>query len=185
MTDELPGLHDDPPEDERDENEPDENETEHEEPEEKPPEPSVWERRAKSRERKLRAAQAELAKLKAEQNGRTEPDPVEIANRRLVRAEAGRTLAAAGITDRGVQRDVLSVLDLSGIAVDEDGEVDTDAIEERIETLQRVFATRDTKDTKGGTRSPKVDTRDRGGRAPGKPADPDEARYSRILGQRG
>jgi hypothetical protein len=72
---------------------------------------------------------------------------------------------------------VLDVINLSGIEVDEDGEVDTDALESAVENLRRIF---------GGTapekkRAPKMTTRDRGGSV-SQPVDPDASRYAQFLG---
>jgi hypothetical protein len=179
MTDELPGLDENPPDDERDEEEEHEGEDpEKDEPGKPDDEVAKWRKRAESRDKKLREAQAELARLKAAQNGGEETDPVATANARLVSAEARTLLAGLGVTDKADQRAVLAVLDLSDVDVDDDGEVDTDAIEERLAELRRVLGGK--VDRK---RSPRVDTRDRGGRET-TPADPDAARYKRILGQR-
>lgn len=178
----VPGLDVDPPEDELDPE--DEPETEPEtEPEDKPDdETAKWRKRAESRERRLRDAQKELAALRARDAGDSTPDPVLVANGRLIRAEARAQLAAVGVVDRDDQRAALATLNLSDIDVDEMGEVDADALEERIADLRRVFGGKGAAPAK---RSPRVDTRDKGGKDNGAAAvSPDAARFKRILGQR-
>jgi hypothetical protein len=136
-------------------------------------------RKADRRERELRKAQAELAELKKGQEGGGEEDPVAKANQRLVRSAAKAALAEAGVP-RDDQAAVLAVLNLGDIEVDEDGEVDEDEIQERVENLRRIFG-----GTGGKTRrqTPRVDTRDRSsGR---EQVDPDTARYRNILAGRG
>lgn len=183
MTD-VPGLNDDPPEDEH-EDEP-EGEPEREEggTEEEQPAGSAevekWKKRAAARDRKLREAQAELAKLRAKEEG-NEPDPVAQANARLVAASARTQLAAAGVTDREDQRAVIGLLRLDDIEVDADGDVDEEAIEERIERLRTILGT---KTEKRERRTPRVDTRDKGAGTKDTTTDADSQRYRRILGAR-
>ncbi|HET9234919.1 MAG TPA: hypothetical protein VFP10_12330 [Candidatus Eisenbacteria bacterium] len=137
---------------------------------------------ARRRDRALqraRDAEARLAKLE-NKDGKDEPDPVAEANGRLVRAEAKSVLAAAGVTDREDQAEVLGFLNLSDIEVDSRGDVDTDTLEERVQRLREIFAGTA---ASNGRRRPRVDTRDKG-RAGGSASDPDAARYKRILGRR-
>jgi hypothetical protein len=135
----------------------------------------------KRRDRALadrRAAREELAK--ATKSKDDQPDPVAEANSRLVRAEAKSVLAAAGVTDKDDQAAVLDVLHLADIEVDSRGDVDTDAIEDRVARLREIF---------GGAASngrrprPRVDTRDKG-RSGSSSSDPDSERYKRILNRR-
>jgi hypothetical protein len=176
----VPGLDDKPPEDELEEETEDDIEETEERKDEKPlDEAAKWRKRAERRETKLREAQAELAKLRAEKDGTGEPDRDAIANAKLVNAEARAQLAAAGVTEKDDQRTVIAVLNLSDVEVEENGEVDAEVIEERISELRRIFG-------KGPAprRTPRVDTRDRGGK-PGEKVDADSARFRRILGQGG
>jgi len=143
-----------------------------------PPDRAAWDKlteKAKTRDQKLREAQAKIKKLESPDSKDATPDPVSVANARIVRAEAKSVLAAAGITDRGDVSAVLGVLDLSSIEVDDDGEVDSDALEEVVERLRRAFGGAPTR-----PRPPRLDTRDRGG-SRGEPVDPDTARRRRFL----
>lgn len=134
--------------------------------------------RATRRDKLVRDLQAKVATLEAGKDGdKDKPDPVTVANTRLVRAEARTALAAAGVTDKDSQKAVLSVLNLSGVDVASDGEVDADALEDMMEALKKAF---------GGTagkrrQSPPLDTRDKSKNTA--PADPDKDRYARILGR--
>lgn len=144
------------------------------------------ERTARRRDAALRKAQARIAELeKSQREGDPkEPadDPVARANAKLVRAEARTALAAAGVTDREDQKAVLEILNLSGIEVDDDGP-DPDAVADLVDTLRRVFGGRAGDGKSPRPRTPRVDTRDRGGsKTP--PADPDADRYARILRRR-
>lgn len=102
-------------------------------------------------------------------------DPVAVANRRLVTAEARVAMTAKGITDPADQKAVIDFLGLDSVDVSDDGEVDGDAITERLETLARVFGKNG-----GGKRTPRLDTRDLGGER-GKPVDPAKARRLSML----
>lgn len=130
--------------------------------------------RAKERARKL---QEELDKTRQKDE---KPDPVAAANAKLVRAEAKSQLAALGVTDKDDVAAVLGVLKLDDIEVDEDGEPDSDTIEERVTELKRIF---------GGAAEPKkrtprsTSTRDKGGNNRNT-SDPDAARYAAFLGHR-
>lgn len=96
-------------------------------------------------------------------------DPVKAANRKLVTAEARVVLTKAGVADAGDQKAVMDFLGLDSVAVSDDGDVDAEEIQERLDTLQRVFG----KAAGGGTRrTPRTDTRDRGGE---KAKEPDAA----------
>lgn len=184
MTD-VPGFNEDAPEDERDDEEPETETTEEGGAEDEGAgagsgEVEKWKKRAAARDRKLREAQAEIAKLKAKDEG-GEPDKEAMANAKLVASAARTQLASAGITDREDQRAVIGLLRLDDIEVDEDGEVDEEALEERLAELRRILGAKGPTPTK---RTPRVDTRDRGGSGKETAADPDSARFRRILGAR-
>lgn len=147
-----------------------------------PPSREEWERlsgAARRREALLRKAQARIAELEGRASGSEgdrggEDDPVARANARLVRAEARAALAAIGVP-RDRMGDVLDVLNLSAISVDDSGEVDSDAVADLVDRLKSVF---------GGLSEarralPRVDPRERARSVA--PADPDSARYRRIL----
>jgi hypothetical protein len=139
------------------------------------------------RDAALRKAQAEIKALKAAQQKDGDPkdpadDPVAKANAKLVRAETRTALAAAGVTDREDQKAVLDALNLTGIEVDDDGP-DADAVEDLVATLRRVFGKASGEPGKPRPRTPRIDTRDRGG-SRSTPADPDADRYARILRRR-
>lgn len=168
-----------------DEVEPEETETpETDEPEDDwtPPDREAWEKlraKAERREAKLRDAQAELAKLRGEQEQTPEPSEADTLRTGLVRTEGRAILAASGITDRKDQAAVLDAIRLDGIEVDEAGDVDADELEKRITALRRILAPAPS----GKPLRPRVSTRDQGGRD-ATPADPDAARYARIMGAR-
>ena len=108
------------------------------------------------------------------------PDPLRAANLRLVNSEARAQLAALGITDKSEQKTVIGYLNLGDVSVDDDGDVDTDEIEERISALQKIFGGKSQR-----RRPPRTDPRDRSGGGSGPTnSDPDSARYARILGKR-
>lgn len=142
---------------------------------------------ANRRDRALRKAQAEIAALKngpapkdGDQKDPAAPDPEAKANRKLVAGAARVELATLGVAKED-HADILEVLNLDGIDVDDDGEVDADAVAERIEVLRKAF---------GGTapvkplrpRSPRITARDQGG-TNGEPVNPDAVRWRRILGK--
>jgi hypothetical protein len=138
--------------------------------------------KAARRENALRKTQAELAKLKAEkEKPEGEPDPVAKANARLLNASARTVLTAAGVTEKEDQKTILSMIDLSDVDVDEDDGPDEEAIEEKIDTLRRIFG-KSSAPEKPGSRVP------RGVRAPdrgkGESVDPDTARYRKIIAGR-
>lgn len=152
----------------------------------KPPTREAWEklnRTAKRRDDALRKTQARVAELeRSQQKDGDKPlgdDPVVKANAKLVRAEARTALAAAGITDRATQKNILDLLNLSGIEVDDDGP-DPDAVADLVDTLREAFGGAKGKGELPKPRTPRVDTRDRGGSS-GQPVNPDSARYRRIL----
>jgi hypothetical protein len=123
-------------------------------------------------------ADDELAALKAKYEP-DKADPVKAANRRLVTAEARTVLTAAGITEREDQKEVLGFLDLDSVSVTDDGDVDADAIQDRVEALRRIFGGK----APAGKRTPRVDTRDKGGDN-GKPLDAASKRRREMLGYR-
>lgn len=127
--------------------------------------------------REKRALERELQEFRDKDKKKDDPDPVKVANTRLIRAEVRTQLASAGITEREDQKVILEILDLEGVSVGDDGDVDVDEIEDRIAELRRIFGGRATK------RTPRVDTRDRG-KDKDTNTDPDAARYRQILGRR-
>jgi hypothetical protein len=130
--------------------------------------------RALARARKAEAALA--AATKPKDDGDDKPDPVAEANGRIVRTAAHGILRGLGVTDKDERAAVLDILRLDDIDVDDDG-ADEDAIEDRIDELRRILGAGSGTATK---RVPKTKTRDRGGNDD-TPADPDAARYRRIL----
>lgn len=120
----------------------------------------------------------EEARALREKYEKSDEDPVVKANRRLVAAEGRVVLTAAGIT-KDDQATVLKYLDLDSVSVGDDGQVDSDTLQERVEELARIFGGR--KDP--AKRTPKVDTRDRGGER-AKPEDAATARRKAMLGGR-
>lgn len=170
----------DPPEDPKD---PDlDPEDPPEDPKDKPKvDPEVAKATAR-RDKALQRAQAAEAKVKEleEKLNPGKADPVAAANRRLVTAEARVVLTGKGITDPTDQKAVLAFLGLDTVDVSDDGDVDSDAITERVEDLARVFGKLG--GGKGGTRTPRVDTRDRGGEK-AKPDDAATARRKAMLGR--
>lgn len=125
------------------------------------------------------AAKEEARKLR-EKYEPEKADPVKVANRRLVTAESRVVMTAAGITEKEDQAKLAGFLGLDDVAVDEDGTVDSDAIQERLETLTGIL-----KKVAGapGKRTPRVDTRDRGGEKAA-PKDAQAARRREMLGYR-
>lgn len=177
----------DPPENDPPENDPDDDD----DPEEwTPPSKEQWEkldRAAKRRDAALRKAQQEIADLKKGSKKDGDPDPAADraarADMRLVRAETRTALTAVGVTDREDQKRVLDALNLTGIEVDEEDGPDPDQVADLIEVLRKAFGGKGGSNGKDRPRTPRIDTRDRGG-AKADPADPDKARYAKILGQR-
>lgn len=102
----------------------------------------------------------QLQKLK-EKYEPEKADPVKVANRRLVTAEAKVVLTGKGFTDPGDQKALAAYLDLDSVSVTDDGDVDSDTIQDRVEELVRIVG----KVAGGGgkNRTPRLDTRDRGG----------------------
>lgn len=132
--------------------------------------------RALARARKAEAALAEATKKKEDEA----EDPTAKANARLVRAEAKSQLAAIGITDKEDQRAILDVLRLDDIDVDDEGDVDDEAVEDRITELRRIFGS----GSAPARRVPKsTSAKDKGGNNKDT-SDPDAARYKRIMGAR-
>lgn len=149
-------------------------------PDKDPPKDPELEKAIRRRDAALAAkkkAEDELAALRAKHEP-DKADPVKAANRRLVTAEARTVLTAAGITEREDQKVVLGYLDLDSVSVTDDGDVDADTIQDRVEDLKRIF---------GGKaqprRTPRVDTRDKGGDN-GKPQDAASRRRREMLGYR-
>ena len=178
MTDEAPK-----PENENPDTEPDNDEA-GEETEEEESAPSAedfkkLQEKASRREAALRKAQKELAELKKPKEPDEEEDKVAKANRRLLTASARTVLTAAGIADRDDQKLVLSLIDLSGIEIDEEDGPDEDAIEEKISDLRRIFGATSKPDAPGSRKPRGVRTADRGGNGT---VDADTARYRRIIG---
>lgn len=132
---------------------------------------------AKAIKRRDRAI-AEARRLKAELDKVNKkddaPDPIAQANDRLVRSEVRTQLAAIGVTDKADVKAVLEAIRLDGIAVDANGDVDEDEVEDRLSELRRIFGSKVTRQV------PKVSTRDKGGDGV-KKTDSDSDRYARIL----
>jgi hypothetical protein len=128
-----------------------------------------------------RARKAEEALAAAtKKDGDDKPDPVEVANRRLVNASARTVLASAGVTDKEDQKTILAVLNLSDIDVDDDDGPDEDAIEERISDLRRILGGKAPVEKRTGSRVPKsTSSSDKGGSS--NTADADAARYRRFM----
>lgn len=138
----------------------------------------------KRRDAALKRARDAEARLKALQSGQDgeapAEDPVAKANLRVVRTEGRAVLAGFGVTSRDDQNAVLSVLSLADIEVTEDGDVDVEALEERLSSLRRILGGPEEKEQPPKKRTPRVDTRDRNGSTGGS-ADPDKSRWGRIL----
>lgn len=140
-----------------------------------------WKRKHQRADAAARKAQAELAELRKKAEGGDEPDPVAQANAKLIRASARSVLAGAGVTDKDAQATVLQYLNLDGVDVDANGDPDEDEIQDRVDALREAFGAAQAAPAR---RTPRVVTKDRGG-SQRQPADPDAARYARILGRRG
>ena len=156
----------DPPEDEvdpdNDPNDPD-NDPDQGKKEEEPPKDPELQKAIKRRDSalaRIKTVEAERDALR-EKYEKDKTDPVKVANGRLVKAEARTVLTAAGITDKGDQATVMRFLDLESVSVGTDGDVDTADLEGRVEELRSIFG-KGTKD-KPTKRTPRTDTRDRGG----------------------
>jgi hypothetical protein len=164
---------------EEEKSEEDDSEEESEEKTEKDPELQKAIRRrdrAIAENRKLKAQLAEKEKAEKKDD---EPDPVAEANSRLVRTAAHGVLRGLGVEDKSDRVEILDLLNLSDVDVDDDG-ADEDAIEEKIETLRRVFGA----DGKPTRRVPRTTSaKDKGGNSKDT-TDPDAARYRRIIGRR-
>jgi hypothetical protein len=129
---------------------------------------------ALARARKAEAALAAATKKDGEDD---KPDPVAVANERLVKASARTVLAGIGVTDKEDQRTILAVLNLSDVEVDDEDGPDEDAIEERISDLRRILGG---KEPVKQTRVPKsTSSKDKG--SSGSTADPDAARYRAFM----
>jgi hypothetical protein len=125
---------------------------------------------------RARKAEKELADSKKDKDD-DKPDPIAVANSRVVNASARALLASTGITDREDQKAVIAMIRLDDIEVDDEGP-DEDAIEERISDLRRIFGAK----TSTTTRVPRTtSTRDKGGAQGGTTSDPDKARYQRFM----
>jgi hypothetical protein len=147
-----------------------------------PPKDPELEKAIRRRDRALadkKKLEDELAALRAKHEP-DKVDPVKAANRRLVTASARTVLTAAGITEKDDQKAVIGFLDLDSVSVTDDGDVDEDTIQERVEELKRIFG------RNAGTprpRSPRVDPRDKGGDN-AKPEDAASRRRREMLGIR-
>lgn len=155
---EKPPEDEKPAEDEKDETE----ETE----DEKPPEDEKKDPELQKAIKRRDAALAQKKKAEEERDALREKyekdktDPVAVANSRLVKAEARTVLTAAGITDKGDQAAVMRYLDLASVSVGGDGDVDTADLEGRVEELRDIFGKKAKEPQK---RTPRTDTRDKGG----------------------
>jgi hypothetical protein len=107
----------------------------------------------------------------------TEPTEADTLRTALARTASVSVLVTAGIADKADQDAILSIPGmLSDLDVSGDGEVDTSALSERLDTLRRIFGQKAPERT-----VPRVRT---GQRPDDGPADPDKARYQRIMGIR-
>lgn len=146
-----------------------------------PPDKGAWEKlseKAARRDKALREAQAKIKELSGGKDKTQEPSEADKLREGVKRTAARAVLAGQGIADKAAQAEVLAVLSLSDVEVDESGEVDTEALEERVEKLRRIFG--------GGATArprPRLDPKDRGGKD-ATPADPDAGRYQRFLSGR-
>jgi hypothetical protein len=123
---------------------------------------------------KIKAELRALKKPKPETP--TEPTETDKLRTALARTAGVSVLVRAGITEDADQEAVLSIPGmLSDLDVSDDGMVDTDALAERLDTLRRIFTPKD-------TRRPVTKIRTASGGDSG-PADPDAARYRKILGR--
>jgi hypothetical protein len=129
--------------------------------------------RALAENRRLKKALEEGAKKDDDKD-----DPVATANAKVIRSAARAVLAGAGITDKDDQAEVLSVINLSDISVNEDGDPDEDEIEDRIERLRGIFST----EPKRNSRVPRTVKTKR--ETTETNTDPDKSRYRRIGGWR-
>lgn len=184
MADEDPNVEDPKVEDpEKDQPDPPED-PEKDEPEEKGQEKKDLDPEVRKAQRRRDAALTRAQKAEEEAKrlrDKYEPekaDPVKVANRRLVTAESRVVMTAAGITDREDQQALASFLDLDSVAVDDDGTVDSDAIQERLEKLAGILG-KAAKKTRPPV--PRVETKDRGGEK-AKPTDSATARRKAMLG---
>lgn len=146
-----------------------------------PPDRDAWtklQEKAKRRDEKLREAQAKIRELEGKPED-SEPSEADKLRQGMIRTAGRAVLAGSGITDKKDQSVLLDAIKLDGIEVDESGEVDTEALEDRLADLRRILGVGQA----SGRRVPRMDTRDRGGRD-SEPTDPDSARYRRIMAQR-
>jgi hypothetical protein len=123
--------------------------------------------------RKKAEAEAQALRDKYEKD---KTDPLAQANSRLVKAEAKTVLTASGVAKED-QTAVMRYLALDDVQVDNDGNVDTDAIQDAVDELKKIFG----KGAKDIKRTPRIDTRDKGGNG-AKPADAASARRREMLG---
>lgn len=156
--------------------------TEETEPEWTPPDKAAWDKikakadKAAERDKLLRAAQAEIKALKGGADKPAEPSEADKLREGMKRTAARTALVSAGVTDKADQATLLDVLKLDAVELDDDGEPDTDELETRLAELRRILGA-----PAPGKRTPRVDTRDKGGRNM-EPTNPDQARWRRIMG---
>jgi hypothetical protein len=147
--------------------------------EEKKPDPELAKaiKRRDAAIARARKAEEALAAATKKDGEDDKPDPVAVANRRLVNASARTVLASAGVTDKDDQKTILAVLNLADIEVDDEDGPDEDAIEERISDLRRILGG---KEPAKRTRVPaSTSSKDKGGS--GNASDPDAARYRAFM----
>lgn len=128
---------------------------------------------------KLKSELRELRKPKPADTDTDKPaEPTEADKLRtaLARTAGVSVLVKAGVTDEADQTAILSIPGmLSDLDVSDDGTVDTEALSERLDTLRRIFTPKDTRRP-----APRIRT---GQEQDAGPADPDAARYRKILGR--
>lgn len=178
MTDDPPKDPD--PKDPEDPKDPPEDPPKDPDPDPKDPEPDPELVKAQKRRDaalgRAQKAEEEAARLR-EKYEKAEEDPEKRANRKLVSAEARVVLTEAGVP-KDDQAKVMKYLALEDINVGQDGTVDSETISERVEELREIFG----KAPKEKPRTPRVDTRDRGGER-AKPEDAATARRKAMLGR--
>lgn len=124
-----------------------------------------------------RRMKVELDAVKAKESGEAEPSEADKLRTGLMRTASRTVLAGVGVTEKADQAKLLEWLRLDdAVELDDSGEADTDALEERVTELRRIFGG----PSKPEPRRPRVDTRDRGGRD-SSTSDPDSGRYRAFI----
>lgn len=98
----------------------------------------AWEEELEAERRKAAMTEAEKLTAEKDEAEKRAAEAAEAANGRVVRAEARVALAAAGIKTERIDR-AIRLLDLSGVAVDDNGDPDVAAITGQIDALLKDF----------------------------------------------